>query len=45
VNGGEAGAWGIEIDACPSNPRSSAVSYRLVCVSGNGMSQVDRVSP
>ena len=45
VNGGDGGAWGVEVDACPSNPPSSATPYRLSCVSGNGMSQMDRLLP
>jgi hypothetical protein len=45
VNGGDAGAWGIEVIANPGNPPSGPVPYTLSCVSGNGMSQMDRVSP
>ncbi len=45
VAGGDAGAWGIEIDANPSNPPSGPIPYQLSCVSGNGMSQIDHVSP
>ncbi len=45
VNGGDAGAWGVEVIANPGNPPSGPVSYTLSCASGNGISQIDRVSP
>jgi hypothetical protein len=45
VNGGQAGAWGIEVEANASRPPASVVDYKIRCVSGNGMSQIDRVAP
>jgi hypothetical protein len=45
VAGGQAGAWGLEVAANPSRPPATLVDYTIRCVSGNGMSQVDRILP
>lgn len=45
VGMGEAGAWGIEISECRSDPPNEPVPYSISCVSGNGMSQVDNLLP
>jgi len=42
---GDAGAFGFEVIANQGNPPSGPVTYELNCVSGNGMSQIDRVIP
>jgi hypothetical protein len=42
INQGVADAWIIEVSANQRNPPSAPVRYTLTCVSGNGMSQLDR---
>jgi hypothetical protein len=43
VNNGFAGIWEIEVTGNQKSPPSGPVPYTLTCVSGNGMSQLDRV--
>jgi hypothetical protein len=43
ANFGDAGAWGLTVRADPMNPPTSSVDYTLRCVSGNGISQLDRM--
>jgi hypothetical protein len=45
INNGYAGAWEIEVTANLKSPPSAPLPYTLTCVSGNGMSQLDRLSP
>jgi hypothetical protein len=43
INNGYAGAWRIAVTANQANPPTGQVPYTLTCVSGNGMSQLDRM--
>jgi hypothetical protein len=43
INNGVAGAWEIEVDANQKSPPTAPLPYTLTCVSGNGMSQLDRM--
>ncbi len=48
INNGVADAWILRVTANGGNPPpqgSPPIFYRLTCVSGNGMSQIDRISP
>ncbi len=45
VNLGDAGGWGLTVEANPANPPSGTVDYSITCSTGNGISQIDKVSP
>jgi hypothetical protein len=45
ANFGNAGAWGLTVEANPSNPPGGTVDYTIRCSSGNGISRIDKVAP
>jgi hypothetical protein len=45
VNLGDAGAWGLIVEANSSRPPTGTVDYSITCSSGNGISRIDKVAP
>jgi hypothetical protein len=45
VSFGTAGGWGLTVKPNPANPPSGSINYEITCVSGNGISQIDRILP
>jgi hypothetical protein len=45
ANLGDAGGWGLTVEANSANPPSGTVDYSITCSTGNGISQIDKVTP